>query len=57
MDMFDTDDNDKIVEHWDVIAAWVDVTVSGHSQIGGPTEVTDLGQTEENRGAGDCVRR
>ena len=49
MDMFDTDENDRIVEHWDVIAEWVDETVSGHSQIDGPTEVTDLDKTEANR--------
>lgn len=49
MDMFDTDDQDRIIEHWDVITEWVDETVSGHSQIDGPTEVTDLDKTEENR--------
>jgi len=49
MDMFDTDHQDRIIEHWDVIAEWVDETVSGHSQIDGPTEVTDLDKTEENR--------
>lgn len=54
MDMFDTDENDKIVEHWDVITAWVDETVSGHSQLDGPTEVTELGQTDANR---DLIER
>lgn len=49
MDMFDTDEDDRIVEHWDVITEWVDETVSGHSQIDGPTEVEDLDKTEENR--------
>lgn len=49
MDMFDTDDDDRIVEHWDVITEWVDETVSGHSQIDGPTEIQDLDKTEENR--------
>ncbi len=49
MDMFDTDGDDRIVEHWDVIAEWVDETVSGHSQIDGPTEVADLDRTDENR--------
>ena len=49
MDMFDTDDNDRIIEHWDVITEWLDETVSGHSQIDGPTEIADLDKTEENR--------
>lgn len=49
MDMFDTDDDDRIIEHWDVIAEWVDETVSGHSQTDGPTSVEDLDKTEENR--------
>lgn len=49
MDLFDTDENDKIVEHWDVIAPVVDETVSGHSQIDGPTEPTDLDATECNK--------
>ena len=49
MDFFDTDEQDKIIEHWDVIAAYVDTTPSGHSSIDGPTEVTDLDQTEANK--------
>ncbi|MCH9817211.1 MAG: nuclear transport factor 2 family protein [Actinomycetia bacterium] len=49
MDMFDTDDHDRIVEHWDVITEWVDSATSGHSQIDGPTEVTDLDQTAANK--------
>ncbi len=49
MDMFRYDENDKIVEHWDVIAEMVDETVSGHSQIDGPIEVVDIDKTEENR--------
>lgn len=49
MDMFDTDDDGKIIEHWDVIAEWVDESVSGHSQVDGETEVTDLDLTEANR--------
>ena len=48
-DMFDTDENDRIIEHWDVIAEWVDDTVSGHSQIDGANEVTDLHLTESNK--------
>lgn len=50
MDIFDTDEDDKIVEHWDVIQAWTDETVSGRSQIDGPTHVADLDRTEANKG-------
>ena len=48
-DLFDTDENDKIIEHWDVISAVSETSVSGHSQIDGPTEVTDLEATESNK--------
>ena len=49
-DLFDTDDNDKIVEHWDVIAAYSDEpSVSGHTQIDGPTEITDEHLTDQNK--------
>ncbi|NNC93374.1 MAG: SnoaL-like domain-containing protein, partial [Acidimicrobiia bacterium] len=48
-DFFDTDENDKILEHWDVIAAYADSTPSGHTSIDGPTEVTDLDRTEQNK--------
>lgn len=48
-DMFDTDKNDKIVEHWDVIQEEVMETASGRSMVDGPTEIEDKDQTEENR--------
>jgi len=48
-DLFDTDENDLIIEHWDVIAPFVDETVSGHTQIDGPTEIEDLDKTESNK--------
>ncbi len=38
MDLFDTDEDDRIVEHWDVIAPWRDDSVSGRSMVDGPTE-------------------
>lgn len=49
MDFFDTDEEGKIIEHWDCIAAMVDKTASGRSQTDGPTEPTDLEKTEENK--------
>lgn len=48
-DLFDTDENDKIIEHWDVIGPVAGTSVSGHTQIDGPTEVTDLDATESNK--------
>ena len=48
-DMFDTDTNDKIVEHWDVIAAVTDDSVNGHTQIDGPIDITDEDKTEQNK--------
>lgn len=48
-DIFDTDDDGKLIEHWDIIGAWVDETVSGHSQIDGPTDPTDLDKTDQNK--------
>jgi len=48
-DLFDTDDQDRMIEHWDVIAPLVEETVSGRSMVDGPTEVTDLDKTEANK--------
>lgn len=48
-DFFDTDENDKIIEHWDVIAPYVAQTPSGHTTIDGATEIKDLDKTEENK--------
>ncbi len=48
-DLFDTDDDDRIVEHWDVIAPVVGTTVSGHTQVDGTVEITDLDETEQNK--------
>lgn len=50
-DMFDTDKNDKMIEHWDVIAAYTEVedTVSGNDVILGDFELKDLDKTEENK--------
>lgn len=48
-DFFDTDENEKIIEHWDVIAEYAEQTPSGHTSVDGPTEITDLDKTEENK--------
>lgn len=48
-DFFDTDESDRIIEHWDVISAYAAVTPSGHTSLDGPTEITDLEHTEANK--------
>lgn len=48
-DFFDTDSDDRIVEHWDVISLCKGPGVSGRTPIDGPTEITDLEKTEENK--------
>lgn len=48
-DIFDTDDQGRLIEHWDMITEWIEPTVSGRSQVDGPTEPTDLDKTEANK--------
>jgi len=48
-DIFDTNEDGKIIEHWDVIAEYTWPTVSGRTMVDGPTSVEDLDQTEANK--------
>ena len=48
-DFFDTDENDKIIENWDVISKHTPKTPSGHTSIDGPAEITNLDRTEVNK--------
>lgn len=48
-DIFDTDENDKIIEHWDIIQAYQEKTASGRSMVDGPTEIEDLEDTDKNK--------
>jgi len=48
-DFFDTDDDGKIVEHWDVIGEFTGPNTSGRTQLDGAVEITDLDRTEENK--------
>ncbi len=50
-DMFDTDENDRLIEHWDVISAYQEPekNVGGTDQILGDFVLKDLDKTEENK--------
>ncbi|PWJ43891.1 nuclear transport factor 2 family protein [Sediminitomix flava] len=48
-DIFHTDSNDKIIEHWDVIQAFEKETASGRTMVDGPTEIVDLDKTNTNK--------
>ncbi len=48
-DIFDTDDDAKLIEHWDIVAELRDTTASGRSQVEGPTDPTDLDRTDVNK--------
>jgi predicted SnoaL-like aldol condensation-catalyzing enzyme len=48
-DFFDTDADERIVEHWDVIAPYAAHTPAGHTSIDGPTEISDLDRTDDNK--------
>ena len=48
-DIFDTDAEGKLIEHWDMIAEMADESPTGQSQASGPTEPTDLAKTEQNK--------
>ena len=48
-DIIRLDENGKVAEHWDALTPLVKETASGRSQTDGPTEVTDLDKTEENK--------
>lgn len=42
-------ENGLIVEHWDNLQVKVERTPSGHTMVDGPTQVMDLGKTQENK--------
>ena len=49
-DLFDTNEEGKIIEHWDVISAFEGPGPSGHTQVDGTTEISDRELTEYNKG-------
>lgn len=48
-DFFDTDDKDRVIEHWDVISAYTKLSGPGTDQIDGQTEITDRHKESENK--------
>lgn len=48
-DIFDTDDDARLVEHWDVVAEMGGPNRSGRTAVDGPTEPRDLDRTEESK--------
>lgn len=48
-DLFDTDADDKVIEHWDVIQEFASETVSGRTMVDGPSEIEDLDKTDANK--------
>lgn len=48
-DLFDTDSDDRVIEHWDVIQPFEAANRSGRSMINGPTEICDLDRTAANK--------
>lgn len=48
-DIIRVDENGRVAEHWDALQPLVSETVSGRTQTDGPTEATDLDQTEANK--------
>jgi sulfate permease, SulP family len=46
---FDTDPDDRVIEHWDVVAPYPGRIESGRTAIDGPTECSDLDRTDENK--------
>jgi predicted SnoaL-like aldol condensation-catalyzing enzyme len=48
-DIIRLDENGKVAEHWDAMTALVEKTANGRTQTDGPTVVTDLDKTEQNK--------
>ena len=49
-DLFDTNEDGKIIEHWDVISPFEGPGPSGHTQVDGTSEISDVALTEYNKG-------
>lgn len=49
MDLFDTDADGRIVEHWDVIESFREPTASGHGMVESSAAITGLARTDANK--------
>lgn len=49
MDMFYTDADGLILEHWDTIAPYIETTASGTDMVGGPNEIAADADTAANK--------
>lgn len=48
-DIIRFDENGKIAEHWDAIQPWESQTANGNTMVDGPTNITNLDETEANK--------
>ncbi|WP_164660218.1 nuclear transport factor 2 family protein [Tropicibacter sp. Alg240-R139] len=48
-DLFDTDEDDRMIEHWDVITQFEGKNPAGRTMVDGPVKVEDLDRTEDNK--------
>ncbi len=48
-DLFDTDEDGRIIEHWDTISEYVETSVSGHTMVDGETQIGDIEHTTANK--------
>jgi predicted SnoaL-like aldol condensation-catalyzing enzyme len=48
-DILRFDENGKIAEHWDAIQPWENQTANGNTMVDGPTNITNLDETEANK--------
>ena len=49
MDVFDTDDKDQVIEHWDIIAPFTNNPANPFGPMDGATGIVDLHKTDENK--------
>lgn len=49
IDLFETDENSKIVEHWDTIAPLIENSRTAVTAVDGSSEIVDLERGEENK--------